>query len=110
MDKVTQTGKTVHFGPYDVDLVGQELRKGGIRIRLQPKPFQVLAVLLEHGCSSSITSFPQLMTWTVGAVGLAATSAPPLELEDEYPSSYCSTRSIGSWFWFLSFDRLLILI
>jgi len=36
MDKVTQTGKTVHFGPYDVDLVGQELRKGGIRIRLQP--------------------------------------------------------------------------
>src|ERR1700690_117154 len=48
MDKVTHTGKTVHFGPYDVDLVGQELRKGGIRIRLQPKPFQILVILLEH--------------------------------------------------------------
>src|SRR6202142_429555 len=48
MDKVTHTDKTVHFGPYDVDLVGQELRKGGIRIRLQPKPFQVLMILLEH--------------------------------------------------------------
>ena len=48
MDKVTHTGKTVHFGPYDVDLVGQELRKGGIRIRLQPKPFQVLMILLEQ--------------------------------------------------------------
>ena len=34
------------FGPYHADTVGLELRKGGIRIRLQPKPFQVLAVLL----------------------------------------------------------------
>jgi len=48
MDKVTQTGKSIHFGPYDIDLVGQEVRKGGIRIRLQPKPFQILAILLEH--------------------------------------------------------------
>ena len=28
--------------------MGQELRKGGIRIKLQPKPFQVLAILLER--------------------------------------------------------------
>jgi TolB-like protein/DNA-binding winged helix-turn-helix (wHTH) protein len=34
------------FGPYQADTVGLELRKSGIRIRLQPKPFQVLAVLL----------------------------------------------------------------
>ena len=34
------------FGPYHADTVGLELRKSGIRIRLQPKPFQVLAVLL----------------------------------------------------------------
>jgi TolB-like protein/DNA-binding winged helix-turn-helix (wHTH) protein len=34
------------FGPYHADTVGLELRKSGIRIRLQPKPFQVLTVLL----------------------------------------------------------------
>ena len=34
------------FGPYHADTIGLELRKSGIRIRLQPKPFQVLAVLL----------------------------------------------------------------
>jgi TolB-like protein/DNA-binding winged helix-turn-helix (wHTH) protein len=34
------------FGPYHADTVGLELRKNGIRIRLQPKPFQVLTVLL----------------------------------------------------------------
>ncbi len=34
------------FGPYHADTVGLELRKSGIRIRLQPKPFQVLKLLL----------------------------------------------------------------
>jgi TolB-like protein/DNA-binding winged helix-turn-helix (wHTH) protein len=34
------------FGPYHADTVGLELRKSGIRIRLQPKPFQVLTALL----------------------------------------------------------------
>ena len=36
------------FGPYHADTVALELRKSGIRIRLQPKPFQVLNVLLER--------------------------------------------------------------
>src|SRR5271156_3334458 len=36
------------FGPYHADTVALELRKSGIRIRLQPKPFQVLKVLLER--------------------------------------------------------------
>jgi TolB-like protein/DNA-binding winged helix-turn-helix (wHTH) protein len=52
MDKATQTGKVVRFGAYDVDLVGRELRKGGIRIKLQPKPFQVLTILLQHAGKS----------------------------------------------------------
>ena len=42
------TEKVIRFGVYQVDLVGQELRKGGTRIKLQPKPFQVLTVLLER--------------------------------------------------------------
>ena len=42
------TGRLIRFGVYDADLAGQVLRKGGTRIRLQPKPFRVLAILLEH--------------------------------------------------------------
>ena len=42
------TGKVIRFGVYQADLVAQELLKGGTRIRLQPKPFQVLTVLLER--------------------------------------------------------------
>nr|MBA3916224.1 winged helix-turn-helix domain-containing protein [Terriglobales bacterium] len=42
------TGKVIRFGVYQADLVGQELRKGGTRIKLQPQPFQVLTVLLER--------------------------------------------------------------
>ena len=41
-------GKTIRFGVYDADLAGQVLRKGGTRIKLQPKPFRVLAILLER--------------------------------------------------------------
>src|SRR5205814_8216520 len=37
----------VQFGPFEVNLQTGELRKQGIRIRLQPKPWQVLRTLLE---------------------------------------------------------------
>jgi len=40
--------KVVRFGAYEADLVSGELHKGGIRIRLQEKPFQVLVLLLER--------------------------------------------------------------
>lgn len=38
----------LRFGVFEVDLRGGELRKHGLRIRLQTQPFQVLAMLLEH--------------------------------------------------------------
>lgn len=38
----------VRFGLYELDLSARELRKGGIRIKLQEQPFQVLAMLLER--------------------------------------------------------------
>src|SRR5215469_1404910 len=41
------TGR-VRFGVFEVDLRGGELRKHGLRIRLQEQPFQVLAMLLER--------------------------------------------------------------
>jgi Tol biopolymer transport system component/DNA-binding winged helix-turn-helix (wHTH) protein len=38
----------VRFGLYEVDLSAGELRKNGVKIKLQEQPFQILAVLLER--------------------------------------------------------------
>jgi TolB-like protein/DNA-binding winged helix-turn-helix (wHTH) protein/Flp pilus assembly protein TadD len=38
----------LHFGVFELDLRAGELRKHGLRIRIQEQPFQVLALLLEH--------------------------------------------------------------
>lgn len=40
--------RIVRFGVYEADLGHNELRKEGIRVKLQEQPFQVLAALLEH--------------------------------------------------------------
>jgi eukaryotic-like serine/threonine-protein kinase len=38
----------IRFGVYEVDLVSEELRKNGLKIRLSGQPFQILALLLER--------------------------------------------------------------
>lgn len=38
----------LRFGTYEVDLHAGELRKGGIRIKVQQQPLKLLAILLEH--------------------------------------------------------------
>ncbi|MCP5118377.1 MAG: CadC family transcriptional regulator, partial [bacterium] len=40
--------RVVRFGPYDVSLHTGELRKHGLKVRLQDLPFRILALLLEH--------------------------------------------------------------
>jgi len=40
--------RSVRFGIFELDLRAGELRKAGLKIRLQEQPFQVLALLLEH--------------------------------------------------------------
>ena len=40
--------RKLRFGVYEVDFAGGELRKQGLRLRLQEQPFQVLAALLER--------------------------------------------------------------
>src|ERR1700757_4183643 len=40
--------RIVQFGLFEVDLDARELRKSGMRIKLQDQPFQILALLLEH--------------------------------------------------------------
>src|SRR6266404_3743597 len=38
----------LRFGVFELDPRAGELRKHGLRVRLQEQPFQVLAMLLEH--------------------------------------------------------------
>jgi DNA-binding winged helix-turn-helix (wHTH) protein len=40
--------RIVKFGVFELDLDARELRKSGIRIKLQEQPFQILAMLLER--------------------------------------------------------------
>jgi DNA-binding winged helix-turn-helix (wHTH) protein len=46
MDSAPHQKRLAQFGPYQADLHTGELRKHGIRLRLQEQPFQVLAMLL----------------------------------------------------------------
>jgi DNA-binding winged helix-turn-helix (wHTH) protein len=46
--QASSAGRILRFGVFEVDLTAGELRKSGIRIRLQEQPFQVLALLLER--------------------------------------------------------------
>ena len=40
--------RVARFGLFELDLSAGELRKGGVKLRLQEQPFQVLALLLER--------------------------------------------------------------
>jgi DNA-binding winged helix-turn-helix (wHTH) protein/TolB-like protein len=40
--------QTIRFGPFEVDPHTRELRKDGVRIKLENQPFEVLAALLER--------------------------------------------------------------
>jgi TolB-like protein/DNA-binding winged helix-turn-helix (wHTH) protein/Flp pilus assembly protein TadD len=48
MGEDQQVSGRLSFGVFELDLRAGELRKHGLRIRLQEQPFQVLAMLLEH--------------------------------------------------------------
>src|SRR3984957_10218397 len=48
MQEAHQLRGPLRFGVFELDLRTGELRKHGLRVRLQEQPFQVLAILLEH--------------------------------------------------------------
>src|SRR5690349_21193413 len=48
MESSASSIPVVHFGAFEVDLRSRELRKRGVKIKLQEQPFQILAMLLEH--------------------------------------------------------------
>jgi len=45
---IKPTPTALQFGAFEVDLKAGELRKQGVKVKLQEQPFQVLANLLEH--------------------------------------------------------------
>ena len=48
MQEAHQLRGPLRFGVFELDLRAGELRKNGLRVRLQEQPFQVLAMLVEH--------------------------------------------------------------
>jgi len=48
VSKSAWVGTTVRFGVFEVDLRSGELRKDGLKIKLQQQPFQILVTLLEY--------------------------------------------------------------
>ena len=44
---VSRHSPVVRFGPFEADLAARELRKNGVRLKLQDQPFRVLQALLE---------------------------------------------------------------
>src|SRR5271170_2408552 len=48
MDEANAGRGRVQFGVFELDLRAGELRKYGLKVRLQEQPFQILAMLVEH--------------------------------------------------------------
>src|SRR5712692_10081185 len=45
---MNEGGPLIRFGVFEADLQAGELRKQGLKIKLQDQPFQILAMLLER--------------------------------------------------------------
>ncbi len=48
MNKSSDPPRAARFATFEVDFRARELRKHGLKIKLQEKPFKILAILLEH--------------------------------------------------------------
>src|SRR6267154_5326899 len=48
MEEPSQSLSGYRFGVFEVDLRAGEIRKNGLKIKLQEQPFQVLTFLLQH--------------------------------------------------------------
>src|SRR5690348_14770043 len=61
---MSASSRVVRFGIFEVDLPAGELRKRGVRLRLQEQPFQVLAYLLERRGEIVTREELQARLWT----------------------------------------------
>src|SRR5277367_3639615 len=48
MQEDLHLGARLRFGVFELDIRAGELRKHGLRVRLQEQPFQLLTMLVEH--------------------------------------------------------------
>ena len=48
MSTPTQLPQVLRFGVFEIDARAGELRKGGVKLKLQEQPFQLLSMLVEH--------------------------------------------------------------
>ncbi|MCL5005782.1 MAG: winged helix-turn-helix domain-containing protein [Acidobacteria bacterium] len=48
MSEIARPSSLVRFGVFELNLQGGELRNHGLKVKLQEKPFQILAILLNH--------------------------------------------------------------
>ncbi len=48
MQDTAQSVRAVRFGLFELDMRSGELRKNGLKVKLQEQPFQVLSLLLDH--------------------------------------------------------------
>jgi YVTN family beta-propeller protein len=54
------------FGPYELDLAQNELRKFGLRLKLPPKPLRLLLALLDHSGEVVTRSELRQLLWSEG--------------------------------------------
>ena len=69
MNKDEPSCPVIRFGAFEVDLDSHELRKHGLRVRLEEKPFQILKLLLEHSGSLVTRSALRERLWPDTVVG-----------------------------------------
>lgn len=48
MEPISVSPRVYKFGPFELSVEAAELRKNGVRLKLQDQPFQILRTLLEH--------------------------------------------------------------
>ena len=48
MERSAKVGRVLRFEAFEVDLEERELRRSGLRIKIQEQPFQILVLLLER--------------------------------------------------------------
>jgi Tol biopolymer transport system component/DNA-binding winged helix-turn-helix (wHTH) protein len=66
MEPTTVPPRIYRFGPFELSRDTAELRKNGIRLKLQEQPFQILCTLLDHPGELVTREHPRQQLWPDG--------------------------------------------
>ncbi len=66
VDSIDKAPRRLRFGVFEADLAAWELRRSGVRVRLQTQPFKVLAALLAHPGAVVTREDLQQQLWSSG--------------------------------------------